>query len=123
MLRGWALAEQGQREEGIAQMRQGFAAYAGHRSEDGTPHFLALLAEAYGKAGQVEEGLQVLAEALAVSGQNWGAFLRGGAVSAQGNAYASVQGKSRTSQRQVQESQKSQASQRSRQVQKPIPRP
>ena len=28
--------------------------------------FLALLAEAYGKAGQVEEGLTALAEALAV---------------------------------------------------------
>ena len=30
------------------------------------PYFLALLAEAYGKVGQVEEGLTVLAEALAV---------------------------------------------------------
>jgi predicted ATPase len=29
------------------------------------PHFLALLAEAYGKARQAEEGLTVLAEALA----------------------------------------------------------
>ena len=29
------------------------------------PYFLALLAEAYGKVGQVEEGLNVLAEALA----------------------------------------------------------
>jgi Predicted ATPase len=29
------------------------------------PHFLALLAEAYEKAGQIEEGLSVLAEALA----------------------------------------------------------
>jgi predicted ATPase len=31
------------------------------------PHFLALLAEAYGKAGQAEEGLSVLAEALALA--------------------------------------------------------
>ena len=30
------------------------------------PYYLALLAEAYGKAGQVEEGLTALAEALAV---------------------------------------------------------
>ena len=30
------------------------------------PHFLALLAEAYGKVGQTEEGLSVLAEALAL---------------------------------------------------------
>ncbi|HJY82524.1 MAG TPA: hypothetical protein VKK81_15765 [Candidatus Binatia bacterium] len=28
------------------------------------PHFLTLLAEAYAKAGQVKEGLKVLAEAL-----------------------------------------------------------
>ena len=31
----------------------------------GRPHFLALLAEAYGKVGEAEEGLAVLAEALA----------------------------------------------------------
>ena len=30
------------------------------------PYYLALLAEAYGKVGQAEEGLTVLAEALAV---------------------------------------------------------
>ena len=30
------------------------------------PYFLALLAEAYGKVGQVEEGLTALAEALAL---------------------------------------------------------
>jgi hypothetical protein len=30
------------------------------------PHFLGLLAEAYGKLGQTEEGLLVLAEALAI---------------------------------------------------------
>ena len=30
------------------------------------PYCLALLAEAYGKVGQVEEGLSVLAEALAL---------------------------------------------------------
>ncbi len=30
------------------------------------PYYLALLAEAYGKVGQVEEGLSVLAEALAL---------------------------------------------------------
>ena len=52
------------------------------------PYFLALLAEAYGKAGQAEEGLRVLAEALAAVDNNWGALLRGGAVSAQGRVAA-----------------------------------
>jgi class 3 adenylate cyclase/predicted ATPase len=64
--RGWALAEQGQVEEGIAQIRQGLTASRATGAEVGRPHFLALLAEAYGKAGQVERGLVVLAEALDV---------------------------------------------------------
>jgi class 3 adenylate cyclase/tetratricopeptide (TPR) repeat protein len=50
---GWALAEQGQVQEGIARMRQMRASFT-----------FALLAEAYGKVGQIEEGLAVLAEAL-----------------------------------------------------------
>ena len=65
ILRGWALAEQGQGEEGIAQMHQGLAAYQAMGAGVGQSDFLALLAEAYGKAGQTEEGLGVLAEALA----------------------------------------------------------
>ncbi len=56
-LRGWALAEQGQREEGIAQMRQGLAASRAIGVNIERPYFLALLAEAYGQAGQTEEGL------------------------------------------------------------------
>ncbi len=70
VLRGWALAEQGQEEEGIAQIRQGLAAYRATGAETGRPCFLALLAEAYGKGGQAEEGLTVLAEALAPVNKN-----------------------------------------------------
>ena len=62
--RGWALAVQGQ-EEGIAQIRQGLAALRATGGEVSRPYFLALLAEAYGKVGQAEEGLTALAEALA----------------------------------------------------------
>jgi len=65
IVRGWALAEQGQVEEGIAQMRQGLAAYRATGAELQRPSFLALLAEAHRKVGQMEEGLAVLAEALA----------------------------------------------------------
>ena len=65
MFRGWALAEQGQGEEGIAQIRQGLAAYQALGSELIRPYCLALLAEAHGKVGQAEEGLSTLAEALA----------------------------------------------------------
>jgi predicted ATPase len=64
ILRGWALAEQGQSVEGIAQMRQGIAAWRATGAELQRPYYLALLAEAHGKAGQADEGLRVLAEAL-----------------------------------------------------------
>jgi predicted ATPase len=67
---GWALAEQGHVEEGMAQMRQGIAAYKevfGRQATGGEgerPYLLALLADAYGKVGQTQEGLRVLDEAL-----------------------------------------------------------
>jgi TOMM system kinase/cyclase fusion protein len=64
ILQGWALAEQGQSAEGMAQMCQGIAAWRATGAELQRPYYLALLAEAYGKAGQADEGLRVLAEAL-----------------------------------------------------------
>jgi predicted ATPase len=65
LLQGWALAEQGQEEEAIAQIHQGLAARRAMGVESGRPYFLGLLAEAFGKRGQAQEGLNVLAEALA----------------------------------------------------------
>ncbi|MBI3799534.1 MAG: AAA family ATPase [Deltaproteobacteria bacterium] len=66
ILQGWALAEQGQAEEGIAQIRQGWASLRAAGVETWWSHRHDLLAEAYGKVGQIEEGLNVLAEALAL---------------------------------------------------------
>jgi predicted ATPase len=64
---GWTLTVQGQHAEGIAQILQGVSArYATGASLYRTSHF-ALLAAAYGKAGQVEEGLRVVAEALVMA--------------------------------------------------------
>jgi predicted ATPase len=68
--RGWGLTEQGQVEEGIAQIRQGIAAWRATGAELCRPHYLALLAEAHGKAGQAEEGLAVVAEALTMVNKN-----------------------------------------------------
>jgi len=66
ILRGWALAAQSQEKEGIAQMREGLAAYrATGATENGQTWFNAGLAEAYGKVGQIEEGVNLLTEALA----------------------------------------------------------
>ena len=66
VLQGWALAQQGQWEEGIAQMRRGYAAWRATGAEVDVPYFLVLLAEAYGNVGQVDEGLELLAEARLV---------------------------------------------------------
>jgi TOMM system kinase/cyclase fusion protein len=66
---GWGLAAQANLsgrsgEEGIAWMRQGLAAWRATGAGVFQPYYLALLAEAYGAGGQVEQGLRVLAEAL-----------------------------------------------------------
>jgi class 3 adenylate cyclase/tetratricopeptide (TPR) repeat protein/transcriptional regulator with XRE-family HTH domain len=61
---GWALAEQGRAEEGIAQLRQGLATYQTLGAGLGQTHFLARLAEAYKRGGYLGEGLRVLDEAL-----------------------------------------------------------
>jgi predicted ATPase len=65
IVRGQALAEEeGRGEEGIAQIRQGLAALQAKGAEAGRPLYLAMLAEAYEKVGQAEEGLNALSEAL-----------------------------------------------------------
>src|SRR5262249_55090291 len=63
LLHGWALAAQGQGNEGLDQMRQSLTAYEATGAAIWRPYFLALLAEGYGQVGAVDEGLQVLAEA------------------------------------------------------------
>jgi predicted ATPase len=71
ILQGWVLAEQGQREEGVAQIRQGLAAYRAIGGEMMRSQFLALLAEVHGKMGQADEGLIALAEAVAAVDKTW----------------------------------------------------
>jgi len=61
---GWILTVQGQGAAGLAQMHQGVAAIVATGQRVSQPRYLALLAEAMGHAGQVEEGLRLLAEAL-----------------------------------------------------------
>jgi predicted ATPase len=65
ILQGWLLTEQGKGKEGILQMRQDLAAYWATGAELNQSYCLALLAEAYGRMEHAEEGLSVLAEALA----------------------------------------------------------
>jgi len=72
--RGWALAQQGQAEEGIAQIHEGLTASRAIGTEAYRASYLGTLAEAYRTAGQPEEGLTVVAEAMAVvekTGERW----------------------------------------------------
>jgi predicted ATPase len=69
ILHGWALAPQGRRVEGITQMHQGMATWRAMGVALLLPWDHTLLAEAYGESGQSEEGLRLLAEALATAHQ------------------------------------------------------
>jgi class 3 adenylate cyclase/predicted ATPase len=62
-LRGWALALQGQGEAGLAQVRQGIAAWRATGAALYIPYFCTLLADVADRLGHTEDGLQALAEA------------------------------------------------------------
>jgi len=70
MMQGWTLLTQGHAAEGMAQLCAGLDAYRAKGTEMNLPYFLARLAVAYQIQGQVEEGLTVLAEALALVDKN-----------------------------------------------------
>ena len=61
---GWTLALQGEAAAGVPLIAQGLAAHEAAGLKTFRPYGLALLAEAYGQAGQCEAGLEALAEAL-----------------------------------------------------------
>ncbi len=62
---GWAVALQGRLGDGIAEIRDGLIALAGHTGLK--PHLLALLAEVLECAGRFGDALAVVAEGLAAS--------------------------------------------------------
>jgi predicted ATPase len=64
VFQGWVRAEQGRAAEGIEQIRQGIAAFRATGAELLLPHFLGLLAEAYGRSAYTDKGLEALDEAL-----------------------------------------------------------
>ena len=70
ILAGWTLTEEGEVEKGIIQMRQGIADLRATGAGLWQPCFLALLAEVYGKEGQVQKGLAVLDEAMTIMNKN-----------------------------------------------------
>jgi predicted ATPase len=64
IVQGWALAAQGQRETGMAQMNHSLAAIEATGAKLRQPYYRALLSAAYRHTGQVEEGLAILDAAL-----------------------------------------------------------
>jgi predicted ATPase len=73
-LQGWLRAQQGQVTAGIAQIQHGLVDLQVIGTELMRPYYLSLLADAYGKSGQIMEGLHVLAEALTLiekHGERW----------------------------------------------------
>jgi class 3 adenylate cyclase/predicted ATPase len=80
-LQGWALVERAsqsgareQGEAGLVQLREGLAALRATEAEIYVPLFLGALAQGYAQGGQAEEGLKVVAEALALvekNGERW----------------------------------------------------
>jgi predicted ATPase len=63
IMRGWALAMQGQGEEGLSQVRQGIAAYRATEAPLLVAYYCTLLAEVSAHLGHPADGLQALAEA------------------------------------------------------------
>jgi predicted ATPase len=66
-LRGWAMAEQGRNEQGIALIQEGLAGARATGSELYRPYFQA---EACLEAGRLDDGLSALTEALAAADEH-----------------------------------------------------
>jgi predicted ATPase/DNA-binding winged helix-turn-helix (wHTH) protein/class 3 adenylate cyclase len=74
MLHGWALAHQGQAQEGLELIQQGLMSWRATGAEQLRPYFLALLADAYMAIGSPAAGLMAITEALTLvdnTGERW----------------------------------------------------
>jgi predicted ATPase len=74
VVRGWALTEDGEYEEGVVQIQHALATFRKTGGLLNLTYYLSLLAGAYGKAGRREEGLEALAEAWKIveqTGERW----------------------------------------------------
>jgi predicted ATPase len=68
-VRGWVLADAGEIEAGIEQIREGVATYSAIGAEVIRPWHLARMAEAYGQLGKMADARAVLDEAVASMGR------------------------------------------------------
>jgi predicted ATPase len=95
MFRGWVKVKNGDVTQGISLLRSGANAYRATGAEAWTPYYIALLARACEIAGQVEEALTLLDDALQIvakTGERWYAAelnrLKGQLLLRQGHAEA-----------------------------------
>jgi class 3 adenylate cyclase/predicted ATPase len=70
LYQGWALSGLGQYEEGLTLMRRGIAAYWATGAMIARSGNLYVLAEGCGQVGQIEEGLQLIAEGFTMVKRN-----------------------------------------------------
>jgi len=74
IIRGWALAECGEAEEGVKEIQEGLAALTQQNAVLRGPYYRMLLAHAFVRAGDIEMGLKCLSEALLIrekTGECW----------------------------------------------------
>ena len=72
--RGWVKVKNGDVAEGISLLRSGSTAYRATGAESWMPHYIALLARACEIAGQIEEAVTLLDDALQIverTGERW----------------------------------------------------
>jgi predicted ATPase len=70
MMRGWAQTQQGERLAGIEQIRQGLEIWRATGSVVVEPHWMGVLAYALAQAGDTEDALVLLDDAIALAAQN-----------------------------------------------------
>jgi predicted ATPase len=71
---GWATVKNGNVMEGISLLRRGFAEYRATETQTWMPYYIALLAGACKIAGQIDEALALLDDALQIverTGERW----------------------------------------------------
>jgi predicted ATPase len=74
IIRGWTLGEAGDFGAGIAQIRDGLAMWQATGAGFLVPYFRSLLAEVHGRAGVVNEGIEIVTKALDTveeTGERW----------------------------------------------------